>query len=152
VDELLEHLAIATLSVAALMALLLGIRSSLVVLVAIPVTLTLTLFIYYIFGYTLNRVTLFALIFCIGILVDDPIVGVENIVRHLHLPSSKVRSLKEVITDAVVEVGSPLILATFTVIAAILPLAFVSGLMGPYMRPMPIGASVAIIFSMISAL
>lgn len=149
VDELLEHLAIATLSVAALMALLLGIRSSLVVLVAIPVTLTLTLFIYYIFGYTLNRVTLFALIFCIGILVDDPIVGVENIVRHLHLPSSKGRSLKEVITDAVVEVGSPLILATFTVIAAILPLAFVSGLMGPYMRPMPIGASVAMIFSMI---
>ena len=149
VNELLKHLAIATISVAALMALLLGIRSSLVVLVAIPVTLTLTLFIYYIFGYTLNRVTLFALIFCIGILVDDPIVGVENIVRHLHLSSSKGRSLKEVITDAIVEVGSPLILATFTVIAAILPLAFVSGLMGPYMRPMPVGASVAMIFSMV---
>lgn len=149
VDELLEHLAIATFSVALLMALLLGLRSALVVLVAVPVTLMLTLFIYYVFGYTLNRVTLFALIFCIGILVDDPIVGVENIVRHLHLPLNKGRPIKDIITDAVVEVGSPLILATFTVIAAILPLAFVSGLMGPYMRPMPVGASVAMIFSMI---
>lgn len=149
VDELLKHLAIATFSVALLMALLLGVRSALVVLVAVPVTLMLTLFIYFVFGYTLNRVTLFALIFCIGILVDDPIVGVENIVRHLHLPFNKGRPLKDIITDAVVEVGSPLILATFTVIAAILPLAFVSGLMGPYMRPMPIGASVAMIFSMV---
>ncbi len=148
-NELLEHLAIATLSVAMLMALLLGVRASLVVLVAIPVTLAFTLFIYYIFGYTLNRVTLFALIFCIGILVDDPIVGVENIVRHLALPFNKKRPLKDVIVEAVVEVGSPLILATFTVIIAILPLAFVRGLMGPYMRPMPIGASVAMFLSMV---
>ena len=148
-NELLEHLAIATISVAILMALLLGVRASLVVLVAIPVTLALTLFIYYIHGYTLNRVTLFALIFCIGILVDDPIVGVENIVRHLRLPENRGRPFKQVITDAVVEVGSPLILATFTVIFAILPLAFVRGLMGPYMRPMPVGASVAMFLSMV---
>ncbi len=148
-NELLEHLAIATISVAVLMALLLGVRASLVVLVAIPVTLAFTLFIYYIHGYTLNRVTLFALIFCIGILVDDPIVGVENIVRHLRLPINKGRPLREVIVEAVIEVGSPLILATFTVIIAILPLAFVRGLMGPYMRPMPVGASVAMFLSMI---
>ncbi len=148
-NELLEHLAIATISVAILMALLLGVRASLVVLVAIPVTLAFTLFIYYIHGYTLNRVTLFALIFCIGILVDDPIVDVENIVRHVRLPYNKGRPLKDIIVEAVVEVGSPLILATFTVIVAILPLAFVRGLMGPYMRPMPVGASVAMFLSMI---
>ncbi|WP_330873273.1 efflux RND transporter permease subunit [Dissulfurimicrobium hydrothermale] len=148
-NELLEHLALATISVAILMALLLGVQASLVVLVAIPVTLALTLFVYYIYGYTLNRVTLFALIFCIGILVDDPIVGVENIIRHLRLPFNKGRPIKDVIVNAVVEVGSPLILATFTVIVAILPLAFVRGLMGPYMRPMPIGASVAMFLSMI---
>lgn len=148
-DELLEHLALATISVAILMALLLGFRASLVVLVAIPVTLALTLFIYYLYGYTLNRVTLFALIFCIGILVDDPIVGVENIIRHLRLPENKGLPVRDIITKAVVEVGSPLILATFTVIAAILPLAFVRGLMGPYMRPMPVGASVAMFLSMV---
>jgi len=148
-DELLEHLFLATISVAILMALLLGLRSSLIVLVAIPVTLAFTLFIYFLFGYTLNRVTLFALIFCIGILVDDPIVGVENIVRHAGLPQNRNRNFKDVITEAIVEVGSPLVLATFTVIAAILPLAFVRGLMGPYMRPMPVGASVAMLISMI---
>jgi len=150
-DELLEHLAIATASVAILMALLLGFRASLVVLVAIPVTLAITLFIYYLYGYTLNRVTLFALIFCIGILVDDPIVGVENIIRHLRLPGAgkKGKGFRELIVKAVVEVGSPLALATFTVIAAILPLAFVRGLMGPYMRPMPVGASVAMIISLL---
>jgi len=148
-DELLEHLFLATISVAILMAILLGVRSSFVVLVAIPVTLAFTLFIYFLYGYTLNRVTLFALIFCIGILVDDPIVGVENIVRHAGLPQNRNRNFKDVITEAIVEVGSPLVLATFTVIAAILPLAFVSGLMGPYMRPMPVGASVAMLISMI---
>ncbi len=148
-NELLEHLAIATLSVAILMALLLGFRASLVVLVAIPVTLAFTLFVYYIHGYTLNRVTLFALIFCIGILVDDPIVGVENIVRHIRLPENRGKPFKDIIVDSVVEVGSPLVLATFTVIFAILPLAFVRGLMGPYMRPMPVGASVAMFLSMI---
>jgi len=150
-DELLHHLGIATVSVAALMALLLGFRASLIVLVAIPVTLALTLFIYYITGYTLNRVTLFALIFCIGILVDDPIVGVENIIRHLQMPGKEGKPLRETIVEAVVEVGSPLILATLTVIAAILPLAFVRGLMGPYMRPMPMGATMAMFLSMVVA-
>lgn len=147
-NELLEHLAIATVSVAILIAIFLGIRASLVVLVAIPVTLAITLFVYYFHGYTLNRVTLFALIFCIAILVDDPIVDVENIFRHLHLPENKGKPFKEVIVHAVNEVRSPLILATFTVIAAILPMAFVRGLMGPYMRPMPVGASVAMLISM----
>jgi len=99
-------------------------------------------------GYTLNRVTLFALIFCIGILVDDPIVDVENIVRHMHLPGAHKKSFGQVIVEAVSEVRAPLVLATFTVIAAIMPMAFVGGLMGPYMRPMPIGASVAMLLSM----
>ncbi len=147
-NELLKHLFIATISVTILIGLFLGFRASLIVFVAIPTTLAMTLFIYYFFGYTLNRVTLFALIFCIGILVDDPIVGVENIIRHFRLSASKDRSISDVITEAVHEVGSPLILATFTVIAAIIPMAFVSGLMGPYMRPIPVGASVAMIFSM----
>ncbi len=150
-NELIEHLAIAIISVAVLIAVFLGIRASLVVIVAVPVTLAITLFIYYFFGYTLNRVTLFALIFCIGILVDDPIVDVENIVRHLNLPENKGKTHVDVIVDAVNEVRSPLILATFTVIAAILPMAFVRGLMGPYMRPMPVGASVAMFFSMVVA-
>lgn len=147
-NELLEHLLIATVSVAVLIALLLSIRASLVVLVAVPVTLALTLFVYWFHGYTLNRVTLFALIFCIAILVDDPIVDVENIVRHLHLPENAGRPFREVIVRAVNEVRAPLILATFTVIAAIAPMGFVRGLMGPYMRPMPVGASVAMLLSM----
>ena len=131
-----------------LIGLFLGFRAALIVFVAIPTTLALTLFIYEFFGYTLNRVTLFALIFCIGVLVDDPIVGVENIIRHFRLPESRKRPIVDVIVEAVHEVGSPLILATFTVIAAILPMAFVRGLMGPYMRPIPVGASVAMLFSM----
>jgi multidrug efflux pump subunit AcrB len=150
-DELLEHLLIATLSVTLLIALALGWRESGVVLVAIPVTLALTLFIFYSFGYTLNRVTLFALIFSIGILVDDAIVVVENVVRHFRLPASRGRSLSEVAVEAVDEVGNPTILATFAVIAAILPMAFVRGLMGPYMRPIPVGASAAMLFSLIVA-
>jgi multidrug efflux pump subunit AcrB len=147
-NELLEHLLIATLSVTLLIALVLGWRESGVVLVAIPVTLALTLAIFYFFGYTLNRVTLFALIFSIGILVDDAIVVVENIVRHFRLPSNKGRSLTEVAVEAVDEVGNPTILATFAVISAILPMAFVRGLMGPYMRPIPVGASAAMLFSL----
>ncbi|MBX6422377.1 efflux RND transporter permease subunit [Thermosulfurimonas sp. F29] len=147
-DTLLEHLLIATVSVAALIALFLGVRASLVVLVAIPTVLAVTLLVYYLYGYTLNRVTLFALIFCIGILVDDPIVDVENIVRHLHLPENRGKSFRDVIVGAVVEVQAPLILATLTVIAAIAPMGFVRGLMGPYMRPMPVGASVAMLLSM----
>jgi multidrug efflux pump subunit AcrB len=150
-DELLQHLLIATFSVTLLIALVLGWRESGVVLVAIPVTLALTLAIFYFFGYTLNRVTLFALIFSIGILVDDAIVVVENIVRHFRLPQNSGRSLTEVSVEAVDEVGNPTILATFAVIAAILPMAFVSGLMGPYMRPIPVGASAAMIFSLIVA-
>jgi multidrug efflux pump subunit AcrB len=150
-DELLKHLAIATLSVTLLIALALGWRESGVVLIAIPVTLALTLFIFYLFGYTLNRVTLFALIFSIGILVDDAIVVVENIVRHFRMPTNCGRNLSSIAIEAVDEVGNPTILATFTVIAAILPMAFVRGLMGPYMRPIPVGASAAMLFSLVVA-
>jgi multidrug efflux pump subunit AcrB len=150
-NELLQHLFIATLSVTVLIALALGWRESGVVLLAIPVTLALTLAIFYFYGYTLNRVTLFALIFSIGILVDDAIVVVENIVRHFRLPESRGRALSDVAVEAVDEVGNPTILATFAVIAAILPMAFVRGLMGPYMRPIPVGASAAMVFSLIVA-
>lgn len=151
-DTLIEHLLIASVSVVVLIAFALGIRFALVVGIAVPVTLALTLLVYYLFGYTLNRVTLFALIFSIGILVDDAIVVVENIHRHLHTSShSKGRSLKDIIVTAVGEVGNPTILATFAVIAAILPMAFVRGLMGPYMRPIPVGASVAMMFSLVIA-
>ena len=150
-NELLKHLMIATLSVTLLIALALGWRESGVVLIAIPVTLALTLFIFYLFGYTLNRVTLFALIFSIGILVDDAIVVVENIVRHFRMPTNCGRDLSAIAIEAVDEVGNPTILATFTVIAAVLPMAFVRGLMGPYMRPIPVGASAAMLFSLIVA-
>jgi multidrug efflux pump subunit AcrB len=150
-DELLKHLFLATLSVTLLLAFALGWRESGVVLLAIPVTLALTLAIFYFYGYTLNRVTLFALIFSIGILVDDAIVVVENVVRHFRLPENRGRSLAQVAVEAVDEVGNPTILATFAVIAAILPMAFVRGLMGPYMRPIPVGASAAMIFSLIVA-
>ena len=150
-NELLEHLLIATLSVTLLIALALGWRESGVVLLAVPVTLALTLAIFYLYGYTLNRVTLFALIFSIGILVDDAIVVVENMVRHFRLPENQGRSLTDVAVEAVDEVGNPTILATFAVIGAILPMAFVRGLMGPYMRPIPVGASAAMLFSLIVA-
>lgn len=150
-DELLKHLLLATLSVTFLIALFLGWRESGVVLLAIPVTLALTMVVFYLLGYTLNRVTLFALIFSIGILVDDAIVVVENMVRHFRLPKNSRRPLSEVAVEAVAEVGNPTILATFTVIAAILPMAFVRGLMGPYMRPIPVGASTAMMFSLIVA-
>ncbi len=147
-NELLEHLLLATLSVTLLIALFLGWRESGVVLVAIPVTLALTLGVFYLYGFTLNRVTLFALIFSIGILVDDAIVVVENMVRHLRLPENHGRPLAAIAIESVAEVGNPTILATFGVIAAILPMAFVRGLMGPYMRPIPIGASSAMLFSL----
>jgi multidrug efflux pump subunit AcrB len=150
-DELLRHLFIATISVTLLIALALGWRESGVVLLAIPVTLALTLAIFYLYGYTLNRVTLFALIFSIGILVDDAIVVVENIVRHFRLPENRGAPLAQVAVQAVNEVGNPTILATFAVIAAILPMAFVRGLMGPYMRPIPVGASSAMVFSLLVA-
>lgn len=148
-NELIEHLLIATLSVSALIALVMGFRASLVVATAIPVTLALTLAIYYFLGFTLNRVTLFALIFSIGILVDDAIVVVENIERHLKLKNNG--GIVKATIRAVSEVGNPTILATFTVIAAILPMAFVRGLMGPYMKPIPVGASYAMILSLFVA-
>lgn len=148
-NELIEHLILATLSVSLLIAIFMGLRASLVVAIAIPVTLALTLAIYYFMGYTLNRVTLFALIFSIGILVDDAIVVVENIERHLH--ENKKLNLVQATIKAVNEVGNPTILATITVIAAILPMAFVRGLMGPYMKPIPVGASFAMILSLFVA-
>ncbi|MDR3762520.1 MAG: efflux RND transporter permease subunit [Acidobacteriota bacterium] len=150
-DELLQHLLLATLSVTLLIAIFLGWREGGVVLLAIPVTLALTLGIFYLLGYTLNRVTLFALIFSIGILVDDAIVVVENIVRHFRMAENHGRPLGEVAIEAVAEVGNPTILATFAVIAAILPMAMVRGLMGPYMMPIPVGASSAMIFSLLVA-
>jgi multidrug efflux pump subunit AcrB len=143
--ELILHLLIATVSVTVLIGVFLGWREALVVLVAVPVTLGLTLFVYYAMGYTLNRITLFALIFSIGILVDDAIVVVENIYRHMKMGD---RPAEAAAVEGVEEVGNPTILATFTVIAAILPMAFVSGLMGPYMRPIPVGASVAMLASL----
>ena len=150
-DELLEHLLLATLSVTLLVALFLGWRESGVVLLAIPVTLALTMSVFYFLGYTINRVTLFALIFSIGILVDDAIVVVENMVRHFRLPENHGRLMSTVAIEAVAEVGNPTILATFAVIAAVLPMAFVRGLMGPYMRPIPVGASAAMLFSLMVA-
>jgi len=146
-DELLEHMFIAAISVTILIALALGWRESIVVGVAVPVTLALTILVNYMYGYTLNRVTLFALIFSIGILVDDAIVVVENIHRHFKMGTVD----PETAVLAVDEVGNPTILATFTVIAALLPMAFVSGLMGPYMRPIPVGASAAMLLSLLIA-
>ena len=150
-NELLFHMMIAIVSVTLLIMFALGVREAGVVAIAVPVTLAMTLLVFYLYGYTLNRITLFALIFSIGILVDDAIVVVENIVRHFRMDSNKGRSLIEVASEAVDEVGNPTILATFTVIAAILPMAFVGGLMGPYMRPIPVGASAAMMFSLIIA-
>jgi len=149
-NELLWHMFLAVVSVSALIWLALGRRESAVVLTAIPVTLALTLFVFYLYGYTLNRITLFALIFSIGILVDDAIVVVENIVRHMRMARDG-RNIDAIAVRAVDEVGNPTILATLTVIAAILPMAFVGGLMGPYMRPIPVGASAAMVFSLVVA-
>jgi multidrug efflux pump subunit AcrB len=150
-NELLFHMLIAVVSVSILIAITLGFRESMIVFIAIPVTLALTLAVLYLYGYTLNRITLFALIFSIGILVDDAIVVVENIVRHWRMPANRKRPSFEVAVEAVDEVGNPTILATLTVVAAILPMAFVGGLMGPYMRPIPIGASAAMVFSLLVA-
>ena len=147
-NELLLHMGIAVIGVSVLILLTLGWRESGIVAIAIPATLALTLLVFYLYGYTLNRITLFALIFSIGILVDDAIVVVENIVRHFHLPQNRGRSWSVIAVEAVNEVGNPTILATFAVIAAVLPMAFVGGLMGPYMRPIPIGSSAAMFFSL----
>ena len=150
-NELLLHMGIAVFGVAILILFFLGWRESTVVMLAIPSTLALTLMVFYLYGYTLNRITLFALIFSIGILVDDAIVVVENIVRHMRLPGSKEKPLSTIAVEAVIEVGNPTLLATLAVIAAIIHMAFVGVLMGPYMRPIPIGASAAMIFSVIIA-
>ena len=150
-NELLLHMFIAVVSVSLLIAIALGLRESLIVFLAIPVTLALTLAVFYFYGYTLNRITLFALIFSIGILVDDAIVVVENIARHWRMPGNRGRPPYDVAIEAIDEVGNPTILATLTVVAAILPMAFVGGLMGPYMRPIPIGASAAMVFSLLVA-
>jgi len=150
-NELLYHMAIAVVSVSLLILFTLGWRESIIVAVAIPATLALTLLVFYLYGFTLNRITLFALIFSIGILVDDAIVVVENIVRHRQLPHNRDRKLAQVAVEAVGEVGNPTILATFAVIFAVLPMAFVGGLMGPYMRPIPIGAGAAMFFSLLIA-
>jgi multidrug efflux pump subunit AcrB len=139
---------LAIIGVSLLIWLTLGWRESTIVALAIPATLALTLLVFYLLGFTLNRITLFALIFSIGILVDDAIVVVENIVRHFHLRQNKGRNWAAIAVEAVNEVGNPTILATFAVIAAVLPMAFVGGLMGPYMRPIPIGASAAMGWSL----
>jgi multidrug efflux pump subunit AcrB len=144
-NELLFHLGLATLSIVALVFLAIGWREALVVAIVIPVTILLTLFSAKIMGYTLNRVSLFALIFSIGILVDDAIVVIENIARHWGMGDGRGR--KDAAIDAVAEVGNPTIVATLTVVAALLPMLFVSGLMGPYMSPIPSNASAAMIFS-----
>jgi len=143
--KLISKLIFATASVVLLVFFSLGKREALIVGVAVVITLTITLFASWAYGFTINRVSLFALIFSIGILVDDAIVVVENIHRHLQHGS---KSLLEAIPVAVDEVGGPTILATFTVIAALLPMAFVSGLMGPYMSPIPINASMGMLISL----
>ncbi|MBU6455636.1 MAG: efflux RND transporter permease subunit [Cyanobacteria bacterium REEB67] len=150
-NELLWHMLLAVVSVSLLIFFALGFRESLIVAIAIPVTLALTLLVFYLYGFTINRITLFALIFSVGILVDDAIVVVENITRHYRLPQNQGRALLDVAVEAVAEVGNPTILATFAVIGAILPMAFVGGLMGPYMRPIPVGASSAMLISLMVA-
>jgi multidrug efflux pump subunit AcrB len=144
-NELLFHLALATISIVALVWVAIGWREALVVAIVIPVTILLTLFAARIMGYTLNRVSLFALIFSIGILVDDAIVVIENIARHWAMKDG--RSRAQAAIDAVSEVGNPTIVATLTVVVALLPMLFVSGMMGPYMSPIPANASAAMVFS-----
>ena len=149
VNTLLEHLFGAIIAVTIIVGIFLGWRGGLVVFASVPITFALTLFVYYLFDYTLNRVTLFALIFVTGIVVDDSIIVAENL--HRHFSMRKLPKLQAALA-AINEVGNPTILATLTVIASVLPMVFVSGLMGPYMSPMPIGASLAMLFSLLVAL
>jgi len=149
-NELLFHLALATISIVVLIAFAIGWREALVTLVVIPTTILLTLFAAKLMGYTINRVSLFALIFAIGILVDDAIVVVENIARHWAMRDG--RSRLQGAVEAVAEVGNPTVVATLTVVAALLPMLFVSGLMGPYMAPIPANASAAMLFSFFVAM
>jgi multidrug efflux pump subunit AcrB len=145
VTTLKEHLLLAILAVGLVVALAMGWRSAVIVMISVPITFALTLFVYQFFGYTLNRVTLFALIFVTGIVIDDSIIVAENMERHFAMRDRPPRAAARAAVD---EVGNPTILATLTVIAAVLPMLFVSGLMGPYMSPMPIGATVAMLFSL----
>ena len=147
-NELLFHMFLAAISVTILIAMFMGWRAGAVAAIAIPVTLALTMLIFYLIGYTLNRITLFALIFSIGILVDDAIVVVENV--HRYFTTTLMKPIDAAI-KAVDEIGNPTVLATFAVIASILPMGFVGGLMGPYMRPIPVGASMAMLLSMFIA-
>ena len=149
-NELLFHLGLATVSIVVLIAVAIGWREAVVTLVVIPTTILLTLFSARLMGYTINRVSLFALIFAIGILVDDAIVVVENIARHWAMRDG--RSRLQGAIEAVAEVGNPTVVATLTVIAALLPMLFVSGLMGPYMAPIPANASAAMLFSFFVAM
>lgn len=149
VAELLMHLFGAILAVTVVVILSMGWRGGLVVFLSVPITFALTLFAYYFMDYTLNRITLFALVFVTGIVVDDSIIIAENMHRHFKM---KKLPFKQAAIHAINEVGNPTILATFTVVAAVLPMAFVSGLMGPYMSPMPIGATIAMLFSLFVAL
>jgi multidrug efflux pump subunit AcrB len=149
VSELLLHLFISIIGVTVFVMLAMGWRGGLVVFLSVPVTFALTLFAYYFLNFTLNRITLFALVFITGIVVDDSIIIAENMHRHFKMQQLP---FKQAAIYAISEVGNPTILATFTVIAAILPMGFVSGLMGPYMGPMPIGASIAMLFSLLVAL
>lgn len=149
VAELLMHLLGAIIAVTFVVMLAMGWRGGLVVFLSVPITFALTMFSYYFLDYTLNRITLFALVFVTGIVVDDSIIIAENM--HRHFKMKKLPFIQAAIRS-IDEVGNPTILATFTVIAAVLPMVFVSGLMGPYMSPMPIGASIAMIFSLLVAL
>lgn len=149
VSELLMHLIGAIFAVTLVVMLAMGWRGGLVVFLSVPITFALTLLSYYMLDYTLNRITLFALVFVTGIVVDDSIIIAENMHRHFKM---KRLPFKQAALYAINEVGNPTILATFTVIASVLPMAFVSGLMGPYMSPMPIGASIAMLLSLFVAL
>ncbi|MGJ5234850.1 efflux RND transporter permease subunit, partial [Bradyrhizobium oligotrophicum] len=149
-NELLFHLGLATISIVVLIAIAIGWREALVTFVVIPTTILLTMFAANLMGYTINRVSLFALIFSIGILVDDAIVVVENIARHWGMRDGRPRLQATI--EAVAEVGNPTIVATLTVVAALLPMLFVSGLMGPYMAPIPANASAAMLFSFVVAM
>ena len=149
-NELLFHLGLATVSIVVLIAVAIGWREGLVTLVVIPTTILLTMFASKTMGYTINRVSLFALIFSIGILVDDAIVVVENIARHWAMRDGRPRATA--VIEAVAEVGNPTVIATLTVVAALLPMLFVSGLMGPYMAPIPANASAAMLISFVVAM
>ena len=149
-NELLQHLGLATLTIVALIGFAIGWREAGVTAVVIPTTILLTLFASNLMGYTINRVSLFALIFSIGILVDDAIVVIENIARHWAMDDGRSRSQAAV--EAVAEVGNPTVVATLTVVTALLPMLFVSGLMGPYMAPIPVNASAAMVFSFFVAM